>query len=133
MVNERNEGQGVNIVGSRITVYNLLPYFLDPTATEAYIGRLYGLTPEQVSAARAYVLNNLDTVLARHLEIEARMAAGNSPEVIERAKATHDRLLEFKNWLDRQRTEADGSADDGSMPTFREWFTGQETWPKKGA
>ena len=133
MSNDAPKDRGANIIGSRITVYNLLPYFFDPTATEDYICRLYGLTPEQVSAARAYVLNNLDTVLARHLEIEARIAAGNPPEVIERAKATRARFLEFKNWLDRQKAEANSTAGDSSVPTFREWFAGQESWPKKGA
>lgn len=60
---------GPEIIGTRINVYHLLPYFLDPTATEAQIAALYELTIEQVAAARAYVLNNPDTVLARHLEI----------------------------------------------------------------
>ena len=68
---------GSEIVGTRISVFNLLSDFLNPTATEAYICRMYELTPEQVAAARAYVLNNPDTVLARHLELEARMASGN--------------------------------------------------------
>jgi hypothetical protein len=78
----------------RITVYNLLPDFLDPTETDTR--RLYELTPEQIAAARAHVLNSRETVLAKHLEIEARIAAGNPPEVIERAKQTHDAYLKFK-------------------------------------
>jgi uncharacterized protein (DUF433 family) len=92
-------GRGPEIIGTRITVYNLLPDFLDPTATEADICRFYELTPEQVAAARAYVLNNPDSVLAKHLEIEARMAAGNPPEVIEQAKHTHESFLRFREWL----------------------------------
>src|SRR3954447_928903 len=93
-----NRGRGPEIVGTRITVYNLLPDFLDPTATEAYLCRFYQLTPEQVAAARAYVLNNADIVLARHLEIEARIAAGNPPEVIERAERIRATLRKFKEW-----------------------------------
>jgi uncharacterized protein (DUF433 family) len=121
------------IAGSRINVDHLLPYFLDRTATETYICRLYGLTPEQVAAARAFVLNNPETVLARHLRIEARTAAGNSPDVSQRAQETHDRFMEFKNWLvQRQQNVAeDDVADrDSSIPTFREWFAGHESWPK---
>src|SRR3954451_11338583 len=98
-----DRGRGPELVGTRITVYNLLPHFLDPTATEAYLCRLYELTPEQVAAARAYVLNNPDTVLAAHLRIEARMAQGNPPEVVEQARRTHAALLNFKEWLDRRR------------------------------
>jgi len=84
-----DRGRGPEIVGTRITVYNLLVDFLDSEMTEAQICRLYELTPEQVGAARAYILNNPDTVLARHLEIEARNAVGNPPELAERMKRTH--------------------------------------------
>src|SRR5947209_14749533 len=87
LIHER--GRGPEIVGTRITVYHLLPHFLDATATEDFICGLYELTHEQVAAARAYILNNPESVLAQHLEIEARMAAGNPPEVIERARQTH--------------------------------------------
>jgi len=131
-----DRGRGPEIAGTRITVYNLLEHFLDPTATEAYICRLYELTPEQIAAARAYVLNNPETVLARHLEIEARMAAGNPPEVIERAKQTHATFLRFKEWLvKRQQSEAaenagasgsdTGKTGSGRLPTFREWLAEQ--------
>ena len=94
-----NRGRGPEIIGTRITVYNLLEYFLDPTATEEYICKLYDLTPEQVAAMRAYVLNHPDEVLAQHLKIEARIAEGNPPEVKEAAKRTHELLLRFKAWL----------------------------------
>jgi uncharacterized protein (DUF433 family) len=139
-----DRGRGPEIVGTRVTVYNLLPHFLDATATEASICRLYELTPEQVAAARAYVLNNADTVLARHLEIEARMAAGNPPEVIERAQQTHATFLSFKEWLARRRQAeaqengdespaASGRSGSGELPTFREWLAEQELRPAKGS
>lgn len=90
---------GPEIIGTRINVYHLLPYFFDPTVTEAQIAALYELTIEQVATARAYVLSNPDTVLARHLEIEARLTAGNPPETVERAKQTHEAFVNFKQWL----------------------------------
>lgn len=128
-----DRGRGPEIVGTRITVYNLVPYFLDPTATEDYICRVYQLNAEQVAAARAYVLNNADTVLARHVEIEARIAAGNPPEVIERAKQIHANFIKFKNWLaQQQEKEAQEKADSSMLgnartetdriPTFQEWL-----------
>ena len=49
----QDRGRGPEIVGTRITVYNLLPHFLDPTATEASLCRLYELTAEQVAARRS--------------------------------------------------------------------------------
>jgi len=129
---------GPEIVGMRITVYHLLPFFLDPSATEDDICRLYGLTARQVAAARAYVLRNPEEVLARHLEIEARNAAGNPPEVNERMQRTHERFLRFKEWLanrDRQEvkekqrgeTPANGDrADSARLPSFREWLAEHE-------
>jgi uncharacterized protein (DUF433 family) len=139
VIDERGE-----IIATRITVYNLLPYFLDPTVTEAYLCRLYDLTPEQVAAARAYVLNNPDTVLAQHLKIEARIAAGNPPQVIEQAKKTHDTFLKFKQWLDeRQKVESKGQAEElmsensptgnGRFPSFREWLAEQDSQAAQGS
>src|ERR1700677_2417486 len=95
----QDRGRGPEIAGTGITVYNLLPSFLDPTMTEAEICHIYELQPQQVAAARAYVLSNPDTVLAEHLKIEERMAAGNPPEVRERAEQAKATFLSFKKWL----------------------------------
>jgi uncharacterized protein (DUF433 family) len=133
--NIQDRGCGPQIVGRRITVYNLLPYFLDPETTEAYICRLYDLSPEQVAAARAYVLNHVEEVFAVHCMIEARNAAGNPPEVAERFAQTHAAFESFRQRLaDRRRAEgasscqpeAGSAADVDPHPTFREWLAGQE-------
>lgn len=121
-----DRGRGPEIVGTRITVYNLLDSFLDPSVTEEEICRVYELSAEQVAAARAYVLNNPDTVLAEHLRIEEKMAAGNPPEVrqqAERAKSTFNR---FKEWQ-AEREAAESKEDEAPeresrFPTFREWL-----------
>ena len=128
-----DRGCGPEIKGTRITVGDLLQHFLDPAETETDICRRYDLTAAQVAAARAFVLNNADTVLAEHLQIEARIAAGNPPHVIERAKAASSTLLSFKQWLadrekaavQRQAAElASGDARNGAdlFPTFKEWM-----------
>src|SRR5687767_8525254 len=127
-----DRGRGPELVGTRITVYNLLPDLLDPTATEAYICRVYNLTAEQVAAVRAYILNNPDTVLAQHLKIEERIAQGNPPEVIEQMKRTHATFMKFKHWLEeRNAAEAAelasakskaGTAGSRRIPSFREWL-----------
>lgn len=132
-----DRGRGPEIAGTRINVYNLLPHFPDATATEAAICRMYELTPEQVAAARAHMLNNPDTVLAHHLDIEARMAAGNLPQVIERAQQTRTAFLRLKDWLaKRWQTDAQENAEEpaspsgenGSqhLPTFHEWHVPNE-------
>jgi uncharacterized protein (DUF433 family) len=122
-----DRGRGHEIVGTRITVYNLLDSFLDPTVTEEEICRVYDLTPLQVAAARAYVLRNPDTILAEHLMIEERLAAGNSPQVRERAEQAKTTFLRFKQWLAEQdRIAAADKEQEGSnglkRPTFREWI-----------
>jgi len=143
-MSQRNaEERGSEIVGPRLTVYHLLPHFLDPTATEELICRIHGLTVEQVAAARAFVLNNIETVLARHLAIESRLAEGNSPEVVERAKATRAQFLKFKQWLDNRKEEdrrlavesnrESHAMSPGGVPSFREWLAGNDSWPKKGS
>jgi len=130
-----DRGRGPELIGTRITVYNLLPHFLDESATEAYICRLYDLTSEQVAAARAFVLNHAGTVLARHLQIEERLAAGNPPEVIEQAQRTHNAFVKFKEFLDA-RDETQAVTEDkpvrenkttANVPTFSEWMAQQES------
>ncbi len=126
----QDRGRGPEIAGTRITVYNLLQSFLDPLATEGEICRVYGLTAQQVAAARAYVLSNPDTVLAEHLKIEERMKAGNPPQVIEQAQRAKSTFKHFKEWL-AERQAADHAEDNtqerpGRFPTFREWLEEQE-------
>ena len=123
---------GPAIVGTRITVDDVLVYLLDPLMTEDSIGRLLSLSIQEVAAARAYVLANPDTALARHLEIETRPEGINPPEVIERARRTHDSLVAFKTWLAARNAEeaSDQAADEvhpGRRPSFREWIADQES------
>ena len=127
-----NRGRGPEIVGTRTTVYQLLPYFLDAGVTEAYLTKLYNLTAEQIAAARAYVLNNADSVLETHMKIEDRIAAGNPPEVIEQAKRTHERFMQFKEWLEkRKKAEAEekrvlsDQPATATFPSFQEWLNSQ--------
>ena len=139
-----DRGRGPEIVGTRITVYNLLPDLLEPDTTEAEICRIYELAPEQVAAARAYVLNNAEIVLGKHLEIEARMAAGNPPHLIEKMRETHATFLRFKEWLaSREKADAQNrsveaasdSSQNGSdrFPSFQEWVAERASRPRDGS
>jgi uncharacterized protein (DUF433 family) len=124
-----DRGRGPEIAGTRITVYNLLQSFLDPRVTEEEICRVYSLTPEQVSAARAYVLSNPDTVLAEHLKIEEKLAEGNPPEVRRQAEQAKSTFKSFKAWLQERDAEnleeVQGGKGPGRIPTFREWLAKQ--------
>ncbi len=124
----------------RINAYHLLSYFLDRTATEDYICKSYGLTAEQVAAARAYVLNNYATVMDQHIRIEERIAAGNPPEVDKKMEESHAKLLKYKEWLEKRKiAEAEENAGlareakdprFADLPTFKELVTGQKSWPE---
>jgi uncharacterized protein (DUF433 family) len=140
LIHER--GRGPELLGTRITVYNLLPHFLDPAMTEAEICRFYELTSEQVAAARAYVLNNVESVFAEHLKIEARMAAGNPPDVMAKAKETHATFLRFKDWLaqreecaarrrNQEETSGEGRNSPREFTTFIEWLAEQRSRPEE--
>lgn len=124
----QDRGRGPEIPGTRLTVYSLLESFLNPMVTEEDIGRIYQLTLQQVAEARAYVLTNPETVLAEHLKIEERMAAGNPPEVREQAARAKATFTQFKVWLAERAAHAaeDEQGRPGHLPTFREWLKERE-------
>lgn len=133
-----DRGRGPEVRGTRITIHTLLPYFLDPTATEGYLCKLYRLTPEQVAAARAYILEHYEEVLTEHRRIEARLSAGNPPEVEARTEKVRTAFEEFrarqKERPGNERPRPSPGPDDDTaspVPTFREWFAEQEA--RKGA
>jgi uncharacterized protein (DUF433 family) len=120
---------GPEILGTRLTVYHLLDSLLDPKVTEGEICRVYNLTAQQVAAARAFVLRNPETVLAQHLKIEERLAAGNPPQVREAAQRALATFKSFREWLaERQAAnhEEDKTGRPGRLPTFKEWLAEQE-------
>jgi len=119
------------IVGTRISVDDVLGYLLDPDMTEESIGRLLSLTTRQVAAARSYILANPDTTLIRHRELEERPEPVNPPVVVERAKRTHEALVAFKVWLEGRKAEdarmaAENAGQNGRTPSFKEWLAEQE-------
>src|SRR4051812_47129547 len=86
-------------------------------STEASICERYDLTPEQVAAARAYILRQPGVILDRYMLIEARMASGNPPEGLEGAEKARAVLLRLKEWLagrelDEPQDQATESAVD---------------------
>src|SRR5947209_3996912 len=75
-----DRGRGPEIKGTRTTVYNLVPYFLD-NWQPSEIAAACGLSSEQVLAMVEYFEAHKDEVMVVHKRIEARNAKGNSPEV----------------------------------------------------
>ena len=72
------------------------------------------------------------------------MAAGNPPEVIERAERFHATFLRFRDWLaERREAEARERAAESTsgsnqeraqaFPTFRQWFEERASRPGEGS
>jgi uncharacterized protein (DUF433 family) len=132
-----DRGRGPELVGTRITVENLLPDLLNASLTETDICRTYGLNPQQLAAARSYVLSNPETVLADHLKIEEQIANAASPEMREQAQRRRELFLRFRDWVKSSRVEIeqDREADtlsSSTLPTFREWLVQQDAEVAKG-
>ena len=112
-----DRGNGPAVVGTRITVYNLIPELFDPSRTERQLCDAYDLTPGQVAAARAYVLNHYAVVMAEHHRIQERFDAGNppDPETIRGAKERLTRNMEGN----RRYVEVDDRGFDSVQPDAR--------------
>lgn len=138
-----DRGRGPEIVGTRITVADLLPHFFDETVTETYICGFYELTPAQVAAARAYAVKNPDTVLLDYQENRRRVEAaveaqakGNGvspPLVAPSLDEVRAKLRGFKEWLaEREAAEAREAAAEGTGPDgrrtegFTEWLAARQ-------
>ena len=111
---------------SRITVYNLVPYFLDPAIAEAEICRSFDLTSEQVAAARAYVMEHAEEVMAQHRRIEERIAQGNPPGILDRPEQLHAKFQQYRDWM-TERDRAVSAGRGHSFPAFREWLAERST------
>lgn len=113
---ERREWE---ILGPRLTVYNLIHEFLDPTWTEARIAEAYRITTEQVATARAYVFANFESVMARHYEIERERTEAVAAQP--RLPSSKARFERFARWVHARKA----SSEPDLFPTFQEWEAGE--------
>ncbi|MBV8487447.1 MAG: hypothetical protein JO161_04140, partial [Planctomycetaceae bacterium] len=129
-----DRGRGPEIKGTRYTVYDLLPYFLDASLTEQWISNFCKLTPQQVAAARSYILRNPEAVIEQHLRLEERAEVGNDPKFAADLEKTRATMRKFKEWLAREDAElpdrpleSPSDSPSGVIQSFREWLEQQET------
>ena len=83
------------ISGTRITVYDLVPY-LEANWVHQEIANLLSLSRDQFQAGLRYIEENREAVMAVHREIEERNARGNPPEVLAKLEGVRERM---KAWL----------------------------------
>lgn len=108
-----DRGRGPELKGTRTTVYDVIPYRLggwDP----ARIAAVMGHSTEEVEALFRYMDEHYDEVMAVHRRIEERIARGNPPEVEEKLKQSHAKLLAKMEELRRRKQgEANGDGHPG--------------------
>lgn len=126
-----DRGRGPELVGTRITVYDLLPFLLDAGYTEAWLCEFYRLRPEQVAAVRAYALANHAAVMAEHERMNERfrraVEAQNTPEFHERWRQTRESAAHYRAWMADRDPETVPADPADRMAAFRAWLADRTT------
>jgi uncharacterized protein (DUF433 family) len=123
-----DRGRGPELIGTRVTVYNLFPELVKGTRTEASIAAEYDISTEQVAAMRAYILANYAEVAAKNAEIDARIrrqieAQHNDPVFLAKVAESHARFQLLMEWTAEQRALGMPPLRErpGWRAEFREW------------
>lgn len=92
-----DRGRGPELKGTRLTVYDIIPYREAgrgaATIADALKPGYPDLTPAHIELLFRYIDDHHDEVMAVHREIEERVARGNPPEVREKLKQSRAKLL----------------------------------------
>jgi uncharacterized protein (DUF433 family) len=109
-----DRGRGPVLAGTRITVFDILPY-LEAGHSPTYIAAVLRLSTPEVEALIRYIEEHREEVLAENQKIDERIARGNPPEVEARLPGSRARLIALRDELRRQalRGETNGTGDPG--------------------
>jgi uncharacterized protein (DUF433 family) len=109
-----DRGRGPELVGTRITVFDIIPY-LRAGRSATYIASVFSLGTAQVEALMRYIDEHKEEVMAENRKIEERIARGNPPEVEARRAERHAKLLALKAELERNNSQggANGTGNPG--------------------
>jgi uncharacterized protein (DUF433 family) len=107
-----DRGRGPELKGTRITVYDVVPYRLAGRPPD-YIAWALNITPPEVEALFRYMDEHYEEVMAVHWKIEERNARGNPPEVEEKLKASRAKLQAMLAERQRRLAERNGEGHPG--------------------
>jgi uncharacterized protein (DUF433 family) len=107
-----DRGRGPELADVRVTVYDVLPY-LQKGWHHASIGMVFGISSDHVLALKQYFEEHKEEVLAENQKILERIARGNPPEIEERRKESHARVMALREELERKRQERNGEGNPG--------------------
>jgi uncharacterized protein (DUF433 family) len=108
-----DRGRGPELAGTRITVFDLIPY-LEAGRSPDYIASVLELSMEEVNALMRYIEEHRVEVMVEHTKIEERIKRGNPPEVeaLLQNSPTHALIQARLTQRLRQRTQEDNGASD---------------------
>jgi hypothetical protein len=94
------------ILGTRITVYDVLDY---AEHHHTYVAAWLGISSGQVEAARQFIEEHRDQVMAAYQAMMERDARGNPPEIREKLKDSHAKLMALKTKLAQRKEGRNGA------------------------
>jgi uncharacterized protein (DUF433 family) len=107
-----DRGRGPELAGTRITVFDIIPY-LQAGHTPTYIAAVLGLSTDEVRALMQYLEEHREEVMAENRKIEERIARGNPPEVRARLEGSIAKLHALRDEL-RRKKELEGRNGEGN-------------------
>jgi uncharacterized protein (DUF433 family) len=106
-------GRGPEIAGTRITVYDVIPYY-EAGDHRDLIAVTLSLSSDQVEAATRYIEEHRDEVMASYEKNMERIRRGNPPELQAKLDAAHERLqARLRELRDRKEREAQDARHSG--------------------
>jgi hypothetical protein len=109
-----NRGRGFQLSTSRVTVQDLVPYFLEGCSYEEIVQAIPSLTHEEIAVVEQYFLNNKEELLEQDWRIKERAAARqNPPEAAEASRKARRERLEQARQMIRQQQARNGDQTPG--------------------
>jgi len=103
------------IFGTRISVYDIIPYLEGGRTSMEDIAKYNSLTMDELQTGLQYIDTYRDDVMRINRAIDERHARGNPPEVQAKLDAIHERFQRFWTWL-AQRGYAHPGAPGRPLP-----------------
>jgi uncharacterized protein (DUF433 family) len=128
-----NRGRGPELRSTRLTVYDLIPYFESGQFTDEALCELFKIRQEELDALRQYIAEHHDEVMAANRRIDERIRreweAQDTPENRERWRQSEERLVLFKEFLDERKRAGQPNGDtwEETRAAFRRWLDAKGT------
>jgi uncharacterized protein (DUF433 family) len=112
-----DRGRGPEIKGTRLTVYDIIPYRLNGDTPEQVVEILTGyhglISAAHIEALYRYMDEHHDEVMAVHRKIEERIARGNPPEIEAKLREASARFQARLAEIRRTMSESNGDGHPG--------------------